>query len=260
MAGSPERALRGPRGQRSCLFVLFSNRCLACGWTEAGISGPRPWSPASPALMEGPSRGQILDPNRAARAGPPVQARAAPPRGGLGRSRQARHRGSCITASGAISSPPRPREGKRPRFLASLRSQRRPQSGQAGASAHQAGRAQPGPRPRLRRPGRGEGRGGRCVAMAAPIPACPAQSRGGDSRPGPWPRQTATSGNRGCGRGSGPAPHGPWFPGTGARGGASGRAGVPGFSSRSGSVALRPVLPYGPGPGSALPSPAACLT
>lgn len=63
--------------------------------------------------------------------------------------------------------------------------------------------------------------------MAAPIPACPAQSRGGDSRPHPSLRRTATSGNRGCGRGSGPAPHGPWLPGTGAWGGASGGAGGP---------------------------------
>lgn len=110
------------------------------------------------------------------------------------------------------------------------------------------------------------GRGGRCVAMAAPLPACPAPPRGGASRPCPSPRQPAASGNPGLGAGLPcPAPHCPRLPGTGARGGASGRSAfgrvllprpvyrLPGSCGRESRAALR----GGPGVTSAPPPPAA---
>lgn len=79
---------------------------------------------------------------------------------------------------------------------------RRPHRRRAGASAQATGRARRGPRPRLAgAAGRGRGRGGRCVAMAAPVPACPARPRREPPRPRPSVGQPAASGNRGSGRG-----------------------------------------------------------
>ena len=136
LAGSPGRALRGP-GRQPSRGVCTVQQQIPGVWVGRGQHlGPQALARNVCTVVEGPSRGQTLDPSG---AGPPVQERAAPPRGGLGRSGQARHAGSCIIASGAMSSPPRPREGKRPRFLASLRSRRRPHRGRAGASARPSG-------------------------------------------------------------------------------------------------------------------------
>lgn len=79
--------------------------------------------------------------------------------------------------------------------------------------------------------------------------------------PGPAPRlaRPRLPGTGAVGVARGPPLTAPGFrePGRGA--GLPDGLASPGFSSRPGSVALRPALPYGPGPGSALFSPAASL-
>lgn len=109
------------------------------------------------------------------------------------------------------------------------------------------------------------GRGGRCVAMAAPLPACPAPPRGGASRPCPSPRRPAASGNPGWGRGfHAPPPIARGFrePGRGAGlpGGLPSagfcscvRYRLPGSCGRESGATLR----GGPGVTSAPPPPAA---
>ena len=140
-----------------------------------------------------------------------------PPGKGLGRSCQARHTGSSIIASGAISSPllnleRGRREGKRPRFLPSppLPSRGAHHLGRAGASSAASGLTSPGRRagdagrgrePRGAEAARGAGRGGAGrpapVAMAAPRPGVLRGAAGRGCRsPAPSPNP-CLSGNAG---------------------------------------------------------------
>lgn len=258
LVGSPEGAWRAAEQRGSHCSVAdawhVGGQRLASRVLGPGAQHPLRW-------WRGHLGGQILDPNRAARAGPPVQARAAPPRGGGGLV------GAGRPDTEAAALPPR---GPFPLFpdlgRANARASWLPLAPSGALKAATLGPRRIGPdEPSQGRDrdsgGQGAGRGGVAAVSPWQRPSRRAPRGRGVGIPGPTPpfARRRLPGTGAVGVAQAPLLTAPGFrePGHGA--GLPEGLAVPGFSSRPGSVVLRRVLPYGSGPGSALPSPAASL-